>query len=560
MSSFKYIDYPGGLYHSLTNFYLGMDNYAQILWQFSAIIWVFSLLWSAYKSHESKLAYQLFYPILMIGFLWLRLPGIVADELNGDESEWMVGAATLSFDPRFWLSVDGTTSGPLNIFPLCLINLLGFGINHANTRLLNLLLLTIPSIIFFSKAVHIFSSVSVARFCTAIYALFLGLMNHYDFNSYNSEQVSIFILSISCFLTIKYLYNLNYQLIIINGFLLGLLPFAKLQSLPIGAVLGVGMLFAALIKYRYTHVLVLCIATITPTLIILIYVFKIGIFNDFYQSYIANNLLYGGSSWKYIFLGLLGMIFIHTKIAVPFYFTTLLMILIGLLFIQKPFKKQSQTQFIIGAIALLSCFAAYYAIGKPNTGFPHYQLFMIFPLMLLLTYIAHLVWENKPKLKDIFFVLSLVSPIWLVYSGNAWLKELSQTGKAKLSPVAEFINNIAKPNDRLVVMGSFDYKGWNHNKLYIETEMIQGTRESHTQRQEGIIGFEQQSYYLERFVKDIDSNKPTIIADIYGDSCYHSAFPVFDKMLIENYSCVGIVNMPNPKKDFNIRVYKIKLN
>src|SRR5262245_56433454 len=61
---------------------------------------------------------KVFLSIVSLITLLLRLPLMaILVQFSPDESQWIVGAATLVKDWRFWLAVDGTTSGPLNIFP-----------------------------------------------------------------------------------------------------------------------------------------------------------------------------------------------------------------------------------------------------------------------------------------------------------------------------------------------------------------------------------------------------------------------------------------------------------
>ena len=56
---------------------------------------------------------RFFLSTIILGIFVLRLPVLAYTHIDSDESEWIVGAATFFNDPRFWLSVDGTTSGPL---------------------------------------------------------------------------------------------------------------------------------------------------------------------------------------------------------------------------------------------------------------------------------------------------------------------------------------------------------------------------------------------------------------------------------------------------------------
>lgn len=51
----------------------------------------------------------------LLAFRW---PGwLFHNEFNPDESQFISEALTLRHDPLFWRSVDGTTHGPLDVYP-----------------------------------------------------------------------------------------------------------------------------------------------------------------------------------------------------------------------------------------------------------------------------------------------------------------------------------------------------------------------------------------------------------------------------------------------------------
>src|SRR5688500_1496949 len=68
-------------------------------------------------------------------FAW-RWPFLLESrEFNPDESQLIAGAMTLTFDPVFWRSVDGTTSGPLNFYALLPMHAIGLPLDYFTARL-----------------------------------------------------------------------------------------------------------------------------------------------------------------------------------------------------------------------------------------------------------------------------------------------------------------------------------------------------------------------------------------------------------------------------------------
>ncbi|MBV8780547.1 MAG: hypothetical protein JO353_04055, partial [Phycisphaerae bacterium] len=64
---------------------------------------------------------SVFLVLLTSSLLWFRLPVISSPwSLGLDESVFLSGAITLKYDPVFWRTVESTTSGPLNYYPLML--------------------------------------------------------------------------------------------------------------------------------------------------------------------------------------------------------------------------------------------------------------------------------------------------------------------------------------------------------------------------------------------------------------------------------------------------------
>ena len=84
---------------------------------------------------------------IIFGVFVLRLPVLAYTHIDSDESEWIVGAATFFNDPRFWLSVDGTTSGPLVIVPLSIIPLFGGSLSYVSVRLFATVFYLIPTVL-----------------------------------------------------------------------------------------------------------------------------------------------------------------------------------------------------------------------------------------------------------------------------------------------------------------------------------------------------------------------------------------------------------------------------
>ena len=121
-------------------------------WIFTSFAFVMLWLFLVYiRNNTNKTSFwtseRFFLSTIILGIFVLRLPVLAYTHIDSDESEWIVGAATFFNDPRFWLSVDGTTSGPLVIMPLSIIPLFGGSLSYVSVRLFATVFYLIPTVL-----------------------------------------------------------------------------------------------------------------------------------------------------------------------------------------------------------------------------------------------------------------------------------------------------------------------------------------------------------------------------------------------------------------------------
>jgi len=562
------MEFAGSLYNFLANFFLSLGKYSVLSWQIVGILFFISLAFYCFKNNTDKSINLKYLFICCSCILIMRLPTLIANELNTDESEWMAGAMTLIFNPKFWHSVDGTTSGPLNIYPLCLIYLCGFKISYTSIRLFTIIFIFFPTIILLFHTIKSQFNSEIARITILPLVLFISFVVHYDLNAYSSEHIPILLLSFALFFSVQLQNQKGSLAHFFLGFVLGLIPYSKLQALPIGAVIG---MFSVISILKYTEngfqkllkLVFLVLGALIPTIITVIYLVQNNLVNDFFQSYIFNNISYSAStSYAKLLLGLPAMIWIHTKIALPFYITTGIIIILGLLQQLLTFKKLSEQRRILFYYALLLFLSAWYCIGKAGRGFPHYQNFILVPLIFLLGIVVGVFCEcnisssKRKYFKIIYTSLFFFSFCTMLIMGNEWLDILNKEGMvATLSPISLEIKKHISPYDKIAVWGSQQNKWGSNNKYYIEANATQATRESHSQRQHEVVGSIQNQYYLERYLSDIKQNKPKVILDLEGDTSYCSYYTSFCELLQNDYYLDTLINLKKGSDIGNCRIF-----
>ncbi|HME06019.1 MAG TPA: hypothetical protein VKG25_03180 [Bryobacteraceae bacterium] len=241
--------------------------------------------------------------------LW-RYPILLLNELNPDETQFIVSACKLFRDPLFFRSVDCGTSGPLNIYPLMLPALFGFSPDYAASRLVALVIILL-SIYTLYRAFALLIPDHLARIALLPLAGIFSLLNSADFVHYSSEHVSLLLLSLgiySCFRLFR-----DGQMYVIPMGILGLLTtcafFAKMQAVPLlVAVDAVGLAYVHATvrpKLFWRPAAVLLAGAAPLPLIVAAVCVAAGQWENFWITYILGNRRYvnggyGGGRVSYL--------------------------------------------------------------------------------------------------------------------------------------------------------------------------------------------------------------------------------------------------------------------
>ncbi len=593
------ISYPGDLHYFITDLLFRLGKYGNLVWAGSGSFFVSLLILLAlsnfysdrYQSgdHLSKYFYSETFFLLMVflSILILRLPNLILPELNPDESERIVNAATLFKDFRCWLSVDGATIGPLASAPLTLINIFGGRLNYATARLLGLFFCVIPSVVFIYLAFKCFFKEEISRIIILPLVICMSFVNTWDILAYNSEHMPMMMIAMSIFLFCKGITISKRRqpvYLFLLGLTLGFIPYAKLQSAPIALSMavfcGIDLFLAYKDKKRAARPLaIFVIGGLLPSVLVFFYLLLVGIFEDFWQSYILSNLAYAQTGllkaqaiWFNRF-SILPFLVWKTR-DTKFYFISLFISALGSSFVLFRWRSSlTSIDFRLASLSLALVLASYYSIIQPGNLFLHYQILFIIPALFLSGTLIGIL-NERPKwdirlqrilligfvsittIFPAFYALSKGScGIWTVNGYRRYLKEhgfeRTYNFMNKKSDTAKTISEFAKPNERMAIWG------W-MNAFYVETGLIQGTRESQSLRQ--ICRGKQQDYYLKRYVSDILKNKPMVFVDAVGPKSFYfrdsaqryENFPVVKAIIDSHYGFVTEVD--------GVRIYRLRGN
>lgn len=535
------------------------DVHPQSYWVIAAvptIVWIF---WIAaglrrapgpVEGRAGKLGFTLL--LLAVLLAWRWPPLFAAHDLNPDESQQIAGAITLQHDPVFWRSVDGHTAGPMNIYLLLPTHLLGVPQDYFNARLVGLLLVWGTML----ACQHLLRSVygtAMARLGMLPGVLFFALATDADFIHYSSEHVSLFLIALSaCLLWRHHEPRAEAKRSVdagwlAGGFVAGLLPWAKLQSLPFAALLLAGgawlVIRSATLGWpeRRARIAWLAAAAATPSVAGLVLVAATGQFEHFVRSYLAQNFLYLGDTGMNL-QQTIGELARVSRISGQFPAFLIGPLLTVLAATGMALWQRHRPGVLYAAGALFTAIACF-VILSPRRGSDHYLLFLIMPLTL---------WSGA-ALGDMWGHISSKHARWWLAVGFVSLAGLLPLAQRCRLPVPFMFGQFAdlwrhpyseagyavrahtRPGDTLALWGWFP-------QVYVEADLPQATREAHSFWQ--LMPSRQRDYYRARYLADLRRNQPALFVDAVGPGAFvfndrptyaHEIFPELREYVSQNY-------------------------
>ncbi len=458
-------------------------------------------------------------------------------ELNPDESQVLSHTLTLLQHPGYWQSVDGQTIGPLNIYALVIPGAIGFPVDYTTARLVGLFLLS-GALFFFWKTVALLRGAAVATISVLSPLFLLAFTRHPDFIHYSSEQLPLFLLSLVLYLLIKLYLAASPAPVIgfLSGLVAGMVPFAKLQAVPMALVLAFAAVYHCWNKYRQGGSVQALAATlaggITFPLLVLAYVFYNQVWEDFIQFYIGGNVIYAGGNNLFDIPVTLGRLLWQSPDFLIFTGACLL----PLLFTRF---RLSRTGTLPAVTALFYLLASLYAITKSGNLFVHYLHLGIFPLAFGVALFITPDTITYFRISAVLLLSGFLLSDLLVADRFPSVRRQLSARKLQRSAVVETALPYTKPGDNMVVWG------W-RCQYYVEAQLPQGTAESHSER--CVFDHPMRDAYRSRYLSDLKRNRPAIFIDATGKNSLwlqdpltqsYKVFPDLAVYIDQNYTRIG---------------------
>jgi Malectin domain len=436
----------------------------------------------------------LFSGALLISAMVVRLPTFLPILANPDEASMLAGARRLFYDPIFWRSVDGATTGPLDYYALAALRAIGLPLDFATARVANVLCMWGAMVFLWLAARSIMpewaARISVLPWLAALLGFRFG-----EFLQYSSECVPLLLGSLAIWLLFR-------QRWFTLGLVVACLPLAKLQAAPLAVVLGIAAITRLWRGGRNPAIRFAggCVSVLL-TLSILLTAF--GVWRDFYESYVRSNWTYANRPEVEWTLPQFSSFVFRSEFGRFVGWMSLWILPVAAWRRRVSREALVATGLFVGSL---------YAVYRPGRPFAHYLLFLLLPVSLgaavaLAVAIKH---GHHPTLACTAFVLVTVAAPTLqgvLQAAPDSLAALSGSSTAVAAPITNRLSAWAKPGDLVAVWG------W-APELYVLTGTVPATRDPHTQTQ--IEGGPQRAYYRQRFEDDLRAHPPVVFADAVG--------------------------------------------
>lgn len=501
---------------------------------------------------------RLFLGVAGLAFVEMRWPTVFDRAPYIDEAQIAAQAITAARHAVPWRSFDGTTSGPLNTYALVIPRLLGIEDPLVGARLVAIVLTLVVLCATF-LAVRSLYGTRLARLSIVPIAVLFGLGCNTDFSTYATELLSVALLSVALAASLRVACREARHprnALFVAGLCCGATPFAKLQATPLAALTALLCLIAVASAMRWDSKLAglagrFALGLATPTTVILVVVTIAGALRDFWISYVAQ-ALYSMQGDPATLATAFGFPEYHA------YFTreadlgiVLLTAWVIALALTLPTFRQGLLPRLAPIGALLCLLVSAYVVRAPHRAYPHYFLFAVVPVTLVVATLAGALSVAVGKARRVgveMFVALCTVLIVIPMIGFAWsarapfLAEVRGERLVPNDPIAQNIVAFDPPGGRVAIWGYAPY-------LYVESSTMMGTRDSISQF--ALLDGPYRAYFRERFLRDMEENRPALFVDACAPGQFnfwdratfgYETFPELARYVRDHYAMVSETN------------------
>lgn len=519
-----------------------LDHHPATYWTvaFAVTAGAGAIFWRHWRRAEETRGQLYLEAALWAAFLlaW-RWPWLLcALELNPDESQLIAGALALTHDPVFWRSVDGTTSGPLNYYALLPVHWLGLPLDFFFARVVGLGCVWV-GLVALQRALRATTDRLTAGLATLVAAVFFATTTEGDFLHYSSEHLSLALVPLALWgiLRTRRPTPDATASLVASACVAGVLPWSKLQTAPLGAVL---VLWAAATAWRQRgRPWLVLVAGAAPSALIGLAAALAGQWSEMWQRYLLHNVTYVADSQPPV---VAWTSLAHRAVQEGTVLWVLAAVLAAGLVAagRRLLGRVTWGPDLLWAAALAA--AAGIAVAVPKRDFLHYLLLLIFPSVLL----AGLLWSRaldglalRPRRHQWLaaFLLFAVLPLAVrsLQGTPGMFGQFADHWRRPAFADGAVLRAVARPDDKVAVWG------WSP-RTHVESRVPQATREPHTTWL--ILPNPRREQFRAVYLQDFRARRPTFFLDATGPGAFfftnrsqgaHEVFPALAGEIARDY-------------------------
>jgi hypothetical protein len=490
--------------------------------------------------------------LVALALMCARWPTLfVREPLNQDEAQALAQAITALHDPVPWRSFDGNTCGPLNTYVLMLPALFGVHLSFLTTRFIALAL-EFGSIASLYACATLTFDAALARVAVLPPVTFFALATQDHFVHYSGEHLSIFLGMLTlAFLCLASRRQLAGRWLFATGAAAGMMPFAKLQSVPLA---GMSLAVACVVILFGTHNLrslaerlgALVAGLVAPGALILLAALLGGSLRDFWLSYIQTSLayiLYDDQPLSFL---------TATPEFGPLFDILVAACGLGAIVLVARYASTTGRQRAAYAAAIVVLIGAIWSIYAPKRGSLNYLLFGVVPAaaaaaaalgIISVAFRVRSAGIVRGALGLAFVTAVLASEAAFDRPDYPYLGSFADYLHGKPDPVTALIAAHLRPGERLAIWG------W-RPKYFVTTYTLLGTRDAISAYQRDPDFNPYFTYFRERYVSDFEANQPAGFLDAGSDSFDferrgrfgYEMFPQLATIVDHDYRLAGSAN------------------
>ena len=479
---------------------------------------------------EAKRSHDWIWGILIVAILAAgRWPSIFFPrELNPDEGQLLAGARVLLHDPVFWRSVDGGTAGPMDYFPLLPAGWL-FGWNTYFTARITAFTLLAITLVFAHQCMALVFGRRVARATILPTVCFGALTNGTDFLHYSTEMMPMTMVIVAAYAAIRRWIDQSGPLWNgLGGLLLGAVPLAKLQAVPLAAALGLVWLLTEIFSKEPSasrRITFLLVGALLPVTLFACQLTIAGEWDNVIIPYLLSNIQYsdeGSSLGPTLQIMMAKSSLSDTLLHQWLPGVTIWLVL--MLRLRRSPDRAIQISLIAGFAAVL---LALLCIRYPGRPYLHYWQLAIVPLTFFVgAMTANLLSSSKPAWRQwdrwlvVVCAFGLVGTL-LIHRAGKPCYFLGYRAFFQQYPHTDLSSRIiphVRPGETLANWG------WSHF-VYVETGLLQATRDGNVAR--SLEYGPHRDYYRHRYLVDLLNAMPTYFLDSIGPASLFYTAPQF---------------------------------